>query len=242
MSDILSDLCGYIHFGETEAVLEIINNMFLDFSYRDMDGNNFLMMSLDCLSSSDKNTQIINHFIKNSDLNERNKKGETALMIAIMNNRDYFITELISRSDLKIKNKEGNTALMLGVKRRVDKKHLFNLLDLSDVNSQNNRGETALMKFVQINSNFITSYHKVLKKILSMSDVSIVDNKNENALFYATNIPTLEKLIDHGTDHKQKNNQGKSVFEINPSRSTYIDNLLLLDVIDNNEHHIYPSL
>lgn len=138
------------------------------------------------------------------------------LFAAILaNNHNEVKTILASRTGdnpADIDSERGCNGLMLALAQGYH--HIAELLMQDprvDVNARDNRGRTALM--------YVTpsiSYTMVEKLISKGADVNLLDNDNNNVLFYIAYVADcnsqlgmniLRLLVDHGANLKQKNNQ-----------------------------------
>jgi hypothetical protein len=129
------------------------------------------------------------------DINYRNKDGNTALMLAIIDNKLKVVIKILRDYygvvDINIKNNDGNTALMLAIINN----RFLSYLQLEDnpniyVNIKNNDGNTALMLAI-INNNMRMCYNLLERPDI---DVNIKNNDGNTALDYAC-VKKLEKVI-----------------------------------------------
>ncbi len=116
------------------------------------------------------------------DVNEKNKSGNTALMIAAANGNTEMLEILIymAKANVNIQDCYGNTPLMWAVVKGY--KEVVNILinANADVNIQNHEGRTALIYAVgEENKDIIEMLVK------ADADLNIKDYKDKTALIYA---------------------------------------------------------
>jgi len=82
------------------------------------------------------------------------------------------------------------------------------------------------------------------KDIIEMLSLNLEYNfKNDQGETFLMCVLDASSLSDSSEfDYKATDNEGKSVFKVNQTRSPYIENFILSDFISNNEDDIVMSL
>ena len=157
--------------------------------------------------------EIYNH----QSMNIQNNEGNSALIIAVKNNRFDIVEILINkyknknRDIVTAQNNEGNTAIIIAVKNnRLDiLNKLLEVAPLYSFNIQNKEGNTALIIAVKNNNADIVT--TLLEKNAD-TDTSIKNANGEDAIMCAckNNIPSIfGLLLDNGADPNITYENGK---------------------------------
>lgn len=189
---------------KSPSVYEILDNHNdnLNLDIRDIYGNTALMSALK--NDNDKDikfsTIVINKLLeKKFDINIRNNKDQTVLMIALSNKKvdQSIINKLLDKSpDANLQDDEGNTILMIALKRIhskykeiISSPYLDKILNNEKlkINKQNVNGMTAFMSSLKMNIDK-SIINKIIKK---KPDVNLKDYNENTVLYYALN--NLEK-------------------------------------------------
>lgn len=130
--------------------------------------------------------EVIERLLKQGvDVDEKNKSGNTALMIAAANGNTEMLRMLIymAKANVNIQDCYGNTPLMWAVVKGYAE--IVNILinANADVNIQNHEGRTALIYAVGEENKDIV---EILVK--ANADLNIKDHKDKTALIYAKQI------------------------------------------------------
>ncbi|MCF0242832.1 MAG: ankyrin repeat domain-containing protein, partial [Treponema sp.] len=122
------------------------------------------------------------------DLNFRDSKGATSLMLSVKDGNDWKIKALIkSGADINAKDKDGWTALMYAVRYQSNLSILNLLLDAKpDIKTENNYGLSALV----IASNY-SDNPEIIKKLLSYYSPS--DKEVQKAFIQLISTPKLSE-------------------------------------------------
>lgn len=162
-----------------EDLVQYLIDKGLDSAACDRKNNNVLMyacrygLTKICLSST----------LKVLNINAKNSNRDTALLIAVENNRNDCVDILIAaNAQINIQNKHGVSPLMIAIrnnnheitKKIIDQKNLI-------INAQDNNGHNALMDAVM--SNDLTTTYTLLKK--PEIDIELVNKHNQSALMLA---------------------------------------------------------
>ena len=137
------------------------------------------------------------------DVNCKNYKGETPLILATKINHMSIIEELMKASvDLNIKDEDGDTALMCAAKNNhIDV--LKRLIEFkADLDIKNDRGQSALIWAVREEKIEIV---EILAK--AKADIDIQDNLGDTPLLHAiymSNPKIVKELISLGADVNKK--------------------------------------
>ena len=165
-----------------------------DLSLQDNSGRNALMIAIE----SNQSIAILKLLTENmsvSTLNQANKEGQTALMLAASNSDDdhaFFVKYLVEAgADLNMQDRGGSNALMMAASSS-QKDHGLSVNFLveagADVNMQDRDGLTALMLAVDRPSYLKRRRNdtsRVQRLIKGGADLSLQDNKGRNALMTA---------------------------------------------------------
>lgn len=122
-------------------------------------------------AASEGKIEVVKSFLKYCnnpiDINEINKEGNTALMLAAQSGHNDIVTYLINNNaDINIKNKWGNTALILAIDRHQTNTILLLLKHRANIHIKNFDGFTA--KDIAINYGY--------KEYESMLDNKVIIN------------------------------------------------------------------
>lgn len=138
------------------------------------------------------NRETMDLFIKaGMDVNVKGQKGETALMLAAVNDNGETVKFLIEKgADINAKNDDGYTALMIAsFKGDIESAKLL-IAKGADMNVRNNNGETALM-LAALNEK-IEAVKLLVKK---GADVHVKSNKGDTAMKYAFLNSQIQELL-----------------------------------------------
>ena len=188
-----------------------------------MDGR-YLIHSIHKLAESDDNLSILKKLLDKepSQLNIRNKKGLTPLMISSYCGSIGICNELISRGvDLDIKRKDGFTPMLIAAMRGTEKNIDLLLLlarNKANVNITGPMGMSVL--------HFLTTknYESAIIELIDVykANVNIKTTEKSTPLHMAckaSNLRLAKILIEKGADKNIKNNNSKTPLEL-------IDNLI----------------
>lgn len=158
------------------------------------------------------------------DVNIKNNKGTTALLLSFRHH-DIFEYLVKNGADACIAMENSWTILMLCVRNSINVKEKIDLLlkynKNLDIDQRNNKGMTALMiisAYWKKNSNS----SEIIKYLIKLgSDVSLKDNKGQNALMIAaiysnelSSYKAVETLLECGADINAIDNEGKTCLEL----------------------------
>ena len=162
----------------------------------------------------------VNQLIKaGADVNAKNKRGETALICASMNEHEEVVEELIkARANIYARNNGGVTALMMACDRGHERVVSKLCAAGVDINAKDNTGLTALMIACERGKTVVVEH--LLKAI--KIDIKAKNEKGETALMYASrgeriawmrashegHETIVEKLITAGADINAKSKDG----------------------------------
>lgn len=124
------------------------------------------------------------------NINSRDAHGNTALMMAVKNDRKEATTVLVDRNaNLNIQDNSGNTALIIACASGKAAEISILLDRFADVNIQNRNGQTALLAAV------INGQLEAVKALLSHNaQANIADNQHKTAFDYAKNLRSTDIL------------------------------------------------
>lgn len=187
---------------KSKNTYDILQNPDLDLNIQDLYGNTALMLALnDKIDWNNKydikfNVKIIRKILQMKfDINIRNDKGETVLMIALYNmnvSRDIINKILDKNPDPNVRDNNGNTVLMVALKRIREKYkkfihleddyYFYKLLKNKSLNIdlQDVHGMTVLMKSLKSNVN-----KKIINHLLDKNpNINLKDYNENTALYY----------------------------------------------------------
>jgi len=170
--------------------------------------------------SNDEN--IIKH---KKDINAKNEKGWTALMLACRNNGIKFsIIKLLIEmgADVNAVNEDGWTALMMIARYKKDSIEVIDLLiqNGADLNIQNKEGYTALMLACHYCKTTNSCLDIVIKLLNEKADPNLENRYGETALFILcttqnmkiTNI--IKALVEHNANVNIRDNRKKTLLHL----------------------------
>jgi ankyrin repeat protein len=146
------------------------------------------------------------------DVNHQNKKGETALMIACINNNFKLVDLLLEtkKINVNLKNNECQTALMIACINNSSDivKSLIN--SGANVNLLNDNKESALM-YAVINRDI----NNIKLLLQSNANIDVINKDKESALLLSFCKASMEEvtllLISKGADIKIKDKEGNNI-------------------------------
>ena len=187
----------------------------VDLNVQDEFGNTALMLA--AVAGGFNSVKYLTERMSVSSLNQTNKKGQTALMMAAKVSNDApglcvkFLVE--AGVDLNVQDEFGNTALMLAAVAGGfnSVKYLTERISVSSLNQTNKKGQTALMRAASNNSSEQTSCLKCL--VEAGADVNVQCKRGYTALMSVSvsgsvesvklltermSVSTLNQANDHG--------------------------------------------
>jgi len=181
------------------------------------------------------------------DVNEKNKHGDTPLMLTVQNN-DVGLTKLLIKrnADLYAKNNSGKDALYYSLNAK--SMDMLNVLIHAGINVERRYKNKRTPLMIAINNGNLAAVKLLLRGF--GSNVHAVNNEGENALVMALKrrkkrVAMMEELLKKGADANSYDENGQSVLSIALSYRCYICVDLLLasgaNVNDGGKHRV-PGL
>ena len=199
-----------------------------DLSLQDNKGRNALMIAIE-RNQSIAILKLLTENMSVSTLNQVNKEGQTALMLAASNSDDghaFYVKYLVEAgADLNVQDRKGRNPLMIAIDRNQSiaiLKLLTENMSVSTLNQVDKGGQTALM----LAAKYYSDDHGLSVKCLvdAGADVNVQDRDGCTALMYASDEGHTES-VKFLTEQmsvsalNQVNNDGKSALLMAASTS-----------------------
>jgi ankyrin repeat protein len=211
--------------GQTALHLALLNNLWgwvrmlgrepaMNMHAQDNDGNTVLHLAA-------TKTDICG-LIRRSDPNIRNKKGQTALHIAVLKDIRYNTDHLCrdTRTNFNLQDVDGNTALHLACVRGVD---VDLLLPKTDTSIQNNQGQT-VFDLLPLHRAVTLRNTKMLAALVQhpLANFNAKDEHGNTALHVACMSGFGVDFLTPHTDLSLCNHKGKRAFDYAPKLAPYV--------------------
>lgn len=182
-------------------------------------------------AASNKQIETIKLLLKHgAEINNKNKSGISALMIASINGYDSIIKYLIAEgADINATDKDGNNALMLAVsKGRTDIAKYLVSININ-INQQNNKGRTALMLTYRLKNYELADF-----LIKAGADTTLKDKESYGLSYYIT-VGNIESIKAFGLNIHEADDCGNTVLMFaTMNNNKELVNCLLQEGVDVN--------